>query len=924
MSQPKKLIEVALPLDAINAESAREKSIRHGHPSTLHLWWSRKPTAAARAVLWASLVDDPSSHPERFPTEEEQNAERQRLHTLLAKLVKWENSNDDPILAEARAEIRKYMGDEPLVFLDPFAGGGSIPLEAQRLGLEAHAHDLNPVAVMINKAMIEIPPKFAGKSPVNPEAAARLGADRTWKGASGLAEDVRYYGEWMKQEAFKRIGHLYPKVKLPAEQGGGEATVIAWKWARTVKCPNPACGCAMPLASSFVLSKKKGKEAWVEPRFENGTTSYELHQDGKPKLEGTVNRKGAVCPCCGATVPFSYIREQGKAGAMQAQLMAVVAEGKNGRLYLSPDAVQENAAKVRKPEEYPDAVLPKNPRDFKTPNYGLTTFADLFTPRQLTALTTFINLVAEAQQKATQDALAAGMEDAGKGLAEDGCGATAYGQAVGVYLAFVVDKLADYHSSICSWNAPRDNIRNTFVRQAIPMIWDYAEANPFCNSSGSFGNMLEWVFKSLSKFPATIKGICIQQNAQIDCKLRNIVISSDPPYYGNIGYADISDFFYIWLRRSLKSIYPNLFRTMLVSKDEELVATPYRFEGNRKNTHDFFENGMLDACLKLYVYSREDIPVTIYYAYKQSDSSEGGDTVQASTGWETMLSAITKAGFSITGTWPMRTERSARSNAKETNSLASSIVLVCRKRPQDAPSCPRRQFLAELKRELRVALKNLQASNIAPVDLAQASIGPGMGVYSRYAKVLEADGSAMTVRGALQLINQELDAFLTEQDGELDAASRFCMDLYIQYAFNDMKFGEADVLARAKNTSVEKLADMGLVFAEKGVVHLRERENLPAPHADSEKTLWLFTQQLTRAMQDGGIVACARIVAPIYGSAPDRAKALAYRLYTLAEQKGWTQEAFAYNSLVVAWPEIQQKVGSLREASRHATQGILH
>ena len=917
----KKLIEVALPLDAINAESAREKSIRHGHPSTLHLWWARRPLAAARAVLWASLVDDPSSHPEFFPTEEEQKTERQRLHALLARLVKWENSNDEDLLNEARTEIRKYMGEEPLTFLDPFAGGGAIPLEAQRLGLEAHAHDLNPVAVMINKAMIEIPPRFAGQSPVNPDARATLGSDRSWRGATGLAEDVRYYGEWMKQEAFRRIGHLYPKVQIPTEQGGGEAAVIAWIWARTVKCPNPACGCEMPLARSFVLSKKKGKEAWVEPQFEGRKVTYVVHLEGKPKIEGTVNRQGAVCPCCGTAVPFSYIREQGKAGAMSAQMMAVVAEGKNGRLYLSPSEIQVKGAMVKKPSNYPEGELAYYPGHLNTNVYGLTEFYKLFTPRQLTALTTFSDLVAEAQAKATQDALASGMQDDGRGLDEGGCGATAYGQAVGVYLAFIVDKLADRGSTICSWDATRDGLRNTFARQAIPMTWDYAEANPFSSSSGCFDNMLEWVFKSLLEFPATITGTAIQQDAQTDCGLRNLVISSDPPYYDNIGYADLADYFYIWMRQSLKSTYPRLFRTMLVPKAEELVATPYRFEGSREKARDFFECGMVQACRQFYRYAREDVPVTIYYAYKQSESDEGDNAAQASTGWETMLSAIIKAGFAITGTWPMRTEMANRSVASNTNALASSIVLVCRKRQEEASSCSRRSFIAELKRELRTALKNLQNSNIAPVDMAQAAIGPGMGVYSRYAKVMEADGSAMTVRSALQIINAELDAYLKEQDGDLDEDSRFCLDLYAQCAFNDIKFGVADVLARAKNTSVARLADRGLVFAQKGIVHLQDRQNLPAPNADSEKTLWLLTQQLVFAMQEGGVSACAKIVARIYGSGPDRAKSLAYRLYTLAEQKGWTQEAYAYNALVVAWQEIQSKALELKNV--HMVQGTL-
>ena len=910
---PKKLIEVALPLEAINAESAREKSIRHGHPSTLHLWWARRPLAAARAVIWSSLVDDPSEHPEQFPTEEEQNRERQRLFAILEKLVKWENSNNPEILDAAKAEILRSTGNNPPPLLDPFAGGGAIPLEAQRLGLEAHAHDLNPVAVMINKAMIEIPPKFAGQAPVNPDARARLDASDGWIGAKGLAEDVRYYGEWMKQQAFKKIGHLYPKVKVPAAQGGGEATVIAWIWARTVKCPNPACGCEMPLVRSFVLSKKKGKEAWIEPIFENGKTRYSVHHEGKPAIEGTVNRKGAVCACCGTPVEFPYIREQGKAGEIGNHLCAIVAEGNNSRVYLSADSEQILAAQVSKPEEYPDAVMPYNPRDFKTPNYGMTYFSDLFTNRQLTALTTFSELVSEAQKQAEADAVAAGLANDHIALSEGGTGARAYGEAVGVYLAFVIDKMTDYHSSICSWHNSGEKMRNTFGRQAIPMVWDYAEANPFCTSSGSYENMLDWVFNCVDNLPATNFGIVKQFDAQSDYGLRNIMVSTDPPYYDNIGYADLSDFFYIWMRQALKQTYPNLFRTMLVPKAEELVATPYRFDGSVEKARDFFEDGMLHTCQQIYQYAREDIPVTIYYAYRQSDTDNGeSETKTASTGWETMLSAVIQAGFAITGTWPMRTEMSNRSIASGTNALASSIVLVCRKRSEDAPMVTRRSFIAELKRELRPALQKLQRSNIAPVDLAQSAIGPGMGVYSKYSQVLESDGTPMTVRSALQIINQELDVYFNEQDGELDQNSRFCVDLYMQNAFNDIKFGDADTLARAKNTSVAALAAKCALYAQKGSVHLLTREELPEKVDEREETIWLLCQQLTQAMATGGVAACAQIVVNMFGSNAERAKDLAYRLYTVAERKGWAQEAYAYNALVIAWPEIQSRAAELQ------------
>lgn len=909
----KKLIEVALPLEAINEASAREKSIRHGHPSTLHLWWARRPLAAARAVIWSSLVDDPSSHPEEFPTEEAQNAERERLFGILEKLVVWENSNNTEVLEAAKAEIMRSTNGHPPALLDPFAGGGAIPLEAQRLGLEAHAHDLNPVAVMINKAMIEIPPKFAGLPPVNPDARKRSALE-TWQGAQGLAEDVRYYGEWMKEEAFKRIGHLYPKVKVPAEQGGGEATVIAWIWARTVKCPNPACGCEMPLAHSFYLSKKRGKEAWVEPIFENGITSFRVNHKGKPELEGTVNRKGAICACCGTPVEFTYIRNEGKNGRMGAHLCAIVAEGEKGRLYIEPSSYHENVANIEKPDDIPEALLPNNPRDFKTPNYGIMGFSDLFTNRQLTVLTTFSDLVAEAQAKVEADAVAAGMPNDHIPLSEGGTGAKAYGEAVGVYLALGVSRMADIDNSLCSWEVTKTQVRHLFTRQAVPMLWDYAENNVFNNAAGDYTVSLKSIVKVIERFQQARIGEAKQFDAQSDCGLRNLMISTDPPYYDNIGYADLSDFFYVWLRRSLRFTYPKLFRTMLVPKTEELVATPYRFEGSKEKAKAFFEDGMLHTCQQLYQYAREDVPVTIYYAYKQSEADSKTDKSKtASTGWETMLSAIIQAGFAITGTWPMRTELANRSLASGTNALASSIVLVCRKRSTDATICTRRSFINELKRELRPALQKLQASNIAPVDLAQSAIGPGMAVFSRYAQVLEAGGEPMTVRSALQIINQELDIYFNEQDGELDRDSRFCVELYTQYAFNDLKFGEADVLARAKNTSVSALAAKDVLFAEKGSVHLYSRDELPEKVDENEGIIWLLTQQLTRAMEMGGVQACAKVVAPIMGSNAEFAKALAYRLYTIAERKGWAQEAHAYNALVVAWPDIQSRAAMLQQ-----------
>lgn len=908
----KKLIEVALPLEKINAESAREKSIRHGHPSTLHLWWARRPLAAARAVIWSSLVDDPSSHPEKFPTEEEQNRERQRLFRILEDLVVWENSKDERVLEAAKAEILKSTNGNPPELLDPFAGGGAIPLEAQRLGLKAHAHDLNPVAIMINKAMIEIPPRFAGMAPVNPEAQISH-MEHIWSRAQGLAEDVRYYGEWMKEEAFKRIGHLYPKVKVPREQGGGEATVIAWIWARTVKCPNPACGCEMPLASSFVLSKKKGKEAWVKPIPDGKRVRFEVQSGKCPKeYESYKTGRGATfkCPCCGEVTLDEYVKQEGKNNRIGSQLMAIAAEGKRGRIYCSPNEEHILTAQVEKPQDGPAGMLPGNPRWFSPPAFGMDHYEDLFTPRQLTALTTFSALIAEAQQKAEADAVAAGMADDHLPLRNGGQGARAYGEAVGVYLALILDRLADRSSSICSWDSGYVKIRNTFGRQAIPMTWDYAEGNPFSHSTGSFHSMIEWVAKCLMEFPAFPSAEASQLDAQRDCGLRDIMVSTDPPYYDNIGYADLSDFFYVWLRQSLRDTYPELFSTMLVPKAEELIATPYRHNGSMEAAKGFFEDGMLSACKQMYLYAREDIPVTIYYAYKQSDSDADGT---ASSGWETMLSAVVNAGFAITGTWPMRTEMANRSIASGTNALASSIVLVCRKRPADAPQATRRNLINLLRRELRPALKQLQDSNIAPVDLAQSAIGPGMGVFSRFQQVLEADGTPMSVRSALKIINEEIDLYFNEQVGDMDSASRFCVDLYTQNAFNNIKYGEAEILATAKSTSIPMMASHGILYAKAGIVHLLDRTELPEQVDSSERCIWMLTQQLTQAMAKGGIEACAKILADMFGSNGERAKDLAYRLYTIAERKNWANEAYAYNALVVAWPDIQARAAARKE-----------
>jgi putative DNA methylase len=936
----RKLIEVALPMEAINKASAREMSIRHGHPSTPHLWWARRPLAAARAVIFAQMVDDPSVPPERFPTDEVQEQERQRLFRLIEELVKWENTTNKTVLAQARDEIWKSWRttcaenrdhlraaevvnpDKPPAFHDPFAGGGSLPLEAQRLGLESYASDLNPVAVLICKAMIEIPPKFAGQAPVNSQARADKALfEKTWRGAQGLAEDVRYYGQWMRDEAEKRIGHLYPKIEITAEMAkerpdlkplvGRKLTVIAWLWARTVKSPNPAfANVDVPLASTFMLSAKPGKEAYVEPVIEDGGYRFTV-KVGKPRDADGANRgtksgssgSSFLCLMSGTPMPFDYLRAEAKVGRIGARLMAIVAEGERGRLYLTPTPEMEAIALSAKPDDLPETDLPAKALGFRVQGYGMTKWRDLFTLRQLVALTTCSDSVQEARERVKRDAVAAGLPNDHKPLRDGGSGATAYAEAVGVYLAFAVRKAADRNTALCVWEQRMDWLRGTIGRQALPMVWDYVETNPFAGAGGDIYGTARSLCEVLDKFTSGIVGRAVQNDAQAQSLSQGRVVSTDPPYYDNIGYADLSDFFYVWLRRSLRLIFPDLFATLAVPKAEELVATPYR-HGSKEAAEIFFLDGMTQAMHRLAEQAHPAFPVSIYYAFKQSESES--DTGTASTGWETFLSAVIRAGIAISGTWPMRSELATRNIGRGTNALASSVILVCRPRTVDAPTATRREFVTALKAELPMALAHLQRSNITPVDLAQAAIGPGMAIFTRYARVLDADGKQLSVREALALINQTLDEVLAEQEGDFDADSRWALTWFEQYGFDPGEYGVAETLSKAKNTSVQGMVEAGILVSRAGKVRLLRPDELPAewdPTQDSRLTAWEIVHHLIRVLASGGEGAAAEIVAML-GAKAQVARELAYRLYTLSERKKRAPEALSYNTLVQSWPEI--------------------
>jgi putative DNA methylase len=933
---PKKLIEVALPLDDINDAASREKSIRHGHPSTLHLWWARRPLAAARAVIFAQMVNDPGyeRHLGRGVNKEKARLERERLFDLMRRLVVWENLNDEGLLTEARDEIKKswietcelnkahpqasdlFNPNTLPEFHDPFSGGGALPLEAQRLGLVSYASDLNPVAVMINKAMIEIPPKFPGQRPVGPLPPANGGRNdnvdmlERWEFARGLAEDVRRYGAWMQSQAELRLASNYPHVPLPKSLGGGVAKPLVWLWVRTVKSPNPAYAHVdVPLASSFVLSSKIGKEAYVKPIVSAGSYHFEVHMEKAPEeaKSGTkASGRGAnfICLVSGTPISGDYIKAEGKEGRIGSKLMAIVAEGPSGRVYVAPDATSEQAAYQTNPSWKPSGKIPARLTGGTCVPYGITEWGDIFTQRELTALCVFSDLIHEARDLAFKAAKDAGMVDDGLGLEHGGNGAKAYAEAISVYLAFAVDRLADYWTSLGRWQAANQQLSNMFGRQAIPMMWDYPEPNPFSGKGGSFENLFDWTVQSIKHLGKSTRGFASQMNASTSVMAKNKVISTDPPYYDNIAYADLSDFFYVWMRKSLRPVFPELFSTMAVPKAEELVASAYR-HGGADEAEKFFLTGMTGAMTRLAEQAHEAFPITIYYAFKQSETTDLGT---ASTGWETFLEAVLRAGFSITGTWPMRTEMKQRMVGLGANALASNIVLVCRKRASDAASISRRDFLRELKDELGEAVDVMIGgseglSPVAPVDLAQAVIGPGMAIFSKYSAVLEADGSPMTVHSALTLINK----MLTEGSDDFDADTQFCLGWFDEQGWAAGDFGKADVLARAKGTYVDHVREAGVVEAVSGKVRLLRPVEYPSdwsPDHDNNTPVWEALHQLIRALKATGEVAAGELLAGMPQRA-DPIRNLAYRLYTLCERKGWAEDARAYNELISSWAGIE-------------------
>lgn len=949
---PKKLIEVALPLDDINVAAGKEKSIRQGHPSTLHLWWARRPLAAARAVLFAQMVNDPGYQRDIGFGVNKLDAEkkREKLFSIIRDLVKWENSNNEEVIGRAKSAIwdswretcslNKDHPEAEVLFNpeklpathDPFAGGGSIPLESLRLGLETYASDLNPVPVILNKAMLELPMNVHGLPPVGPmeySPTKQYSFSEHDSPYAGLVEDVNRYGGLIRANVLNKIEKLYPKITISNEiieenpslkdYLGQEFRPITWLWARTVKSPNPAYSHVdVPLCSTFVLSGKKGKERYLKPIISGDSYDFEvcageLSSDIK---SGTKASRGGNFKCIfsGSPIPVTEIRQQGKEGGLGKKLLAAVISTPSGRVFISPKFVKLIPDEDIAIGWSPNTDINHNPRDIRTQLYGLTKYQDLFTKRQLAFFDKTISELHELADQIESDFVRANPELSYK--------AKEYRKAIVTYLAIAVSRTTNTLNSLAVWSQGREQSVNLFSRQAIPMTWDFPEVNPFGGAAGDLIQTLKSMSKSILALPKPGKGVVVQLDAQSQSLSSNKVISTDPPYYDNIAYADLSDFFYVWLRKLLKHEFSEEFSTLTVPKQDELVASQYR-HGSNHNAEKFFLEGMTKAMHNLAENAHPSFPVTIYYAFKQSET-KGNET--SNSGWCTFLQAVINSGFSIEGTWPMRTERPTGVKVSM-NALASSIILVCRVRKKQLGSISRRQFQRELKADMPEALEAMIGgesgqSPIAPVDLAQAAIGPGMAIYSKYDAVLNQDGSEMSVHDALVMINKEITDYLNPDAGVYDVDTLFCSDWFDQYGWSQGEFGIADTLARAKGTSVEGVEESGVIEAGVGKVRLLRWEDMDSnwdPKIDNRVPVWEACHQIIRELNQKGESAAGVLLArmPEHGEA---IRQLAYHMYTLCERKKWAEDARAYNELITAWHSVVE--ASLETGHKNEQMGF--
>jgi putative DNA methylase len=869
----KKLIEVALPLEAINtacrADKASSRSIRN-----LHKTFAPMPSPALRAILYASFVNDPG-----------EPRGRREVLAELERLVSGDPGQPPPASVDAaRKRIRASLADEkgPTV-IDPFCGGGSTLVEAQRLGLAAEGADISAVAVLVTKLLTEIPPQVEAQTAITEPALA---------GIPGFQADVRHYATWIHDRAQEELADLYPS----APNGD---PVIAWWWARTVASPDPSVGGAqVPLVSSWQLSATRSNEAIVRPivSSDRRAVSFEMTSGGTappPSKE--------QCVITGTPITFEYLRGEGAAGRLGMRLIAGISDGPHGRSYWIADEDHLSAAERARPLDPPETELPDN-LGFRVQNYGVTRWDQLFTRRQLAMLETFARLVAAIPERVQSDG---GDPDRSKWIA--------------AVLGLCLGKLAQRSSTLVAWRTRRDaksKAEPAFGRNDLPMTWDFAEVNPFAGSVGDWNRIVELSLNAFEyiepRGPAS--AVFLEDARTFVASKSNAMCVTDPPYFDAIGYSGLYDFFYIWLRRALKASHEELFSTVLSRRDTELIADPGRHNKSRTAARQYFIDGFTDTFELVRSAADPAFPTVVVYAYRES----GG---QGATGWEAMLQAIVAAGLSITGTWPIHGTGRTRLRGQGSNALATYVVLVCRPRSQDAAVVGVADFIRALRSEIPMAVRVLQAATIAPVDLAQAVIGPGMRVYTSYREVLDADGKSVAVGTALSHINRVLGETLDQQEADFDAPTRWAVAWYAENGFGAGDFGRADHLARAKVTSVDALRHSGIVGAEAGRVWLVGRDALASydPMADSTPTVWEATQWLAWELSRHGELAAAEALQRL---SVDReaVRELAYLLFSIADRSGSADEAVAYNSLVLAWPELEAI--SSREGSDSGQQAL--
>ncbi len=876
-----KLIEVALPVEEISKACRRDKNRKVGTIKNVHKWFAPMPTPAWRALLFAALVDDPGE-PRR----------RAELVNLIKRLVPEDGGPaTDSTLAEVRRVLRA-SGELPVVF-DPFCGGGSTLVEAQRLGLPAVGSDLNPVAVLITRTLTQLIPRVRGRAPIQPED--RLAAV-SGGSLDGLVTDVRHYARRVREVAWQQVGHLYPAVN-------GD-TVIACLWARTVTCANPACGATIPLYTSPWLSKRRSEKRWLKPVAVGKHAEFEIGEgDGPPPPATKASPRGATFRClsCPEPTPEAYVKAEGEAGRLGIQLLAVVVDGATGRRYLPADENQRKTADVTVPDDSPELALPNYTRWFSPPAFGLTTQADLYTPRQLHVLGAFADAVAQVPDWVTADG-----------------GDASYATTIATILGLCVGKLAMSNSTQARWYIGNDNgtprVIPAFGRHALPMMWDFTELNPFCDRAANWSGILESILAGLRALPPSKESAYVAQcdvrKAGDLVRARTALVATDPPYFGQIGYADLSDYFYVWERRALRNVHPDLFGTIAAPKDAELIATPYRHGGDMSVARRYFVDGFTEAFTALRKAARPDLPMIIIYAHRQEEAEEDGLT---SSAWDAIIEALLTAGLGVAGTWPVHATHSSRQIGLGTNSLASYTAMVCRPRRVDAAMTDRPGFLRVLRAELPPAIRKMQDAAVPALDLTQAALGPGLAVFSRFAQVVEPSGDPMSVRTAIGLINQVRSEALTEQQDEFDTATRWAVQWFDEYGFGEGPYDRAEVLFTGTDTSFDGLKRADIIDSRPSKVRLVRPDELPDNWEPSGRPpVWGVTMHLLQRLDRGGEDAAARLLSQVGGNR-DGARDLAYRLADICERKRRAREALAFDGLIISWPEISKRATGIQD-----------